>query len=72
MRFLPLLLVFAATPLAAQAPAVVSVSPASGFVGSDVDTDIVVQFDEALDPGTVTSESFRVFGRWSGPAAAQR
>ena len=70
MRVLPLLtVVFIAVPLAAQAPAVVSVSPTSGYVGSDVDTDIVVQFDEALDPGTVTSESFRVFGRWSGPAA---
>ena len=69
MRFLPLLLVFATAPLAAQAPSVLSVTPAAGFIGSDVDTDIVVQFDEALDPGTVTSGSFRVFGRWSGPAA---
>ena len=70
MRILALLsVVFVSAPLAAQAPAVVSVSPTSGFVGSAVDADIVVQFDEALDPGTVTAASFRVFGRWSGPAA---
>ncbi len=70
MRFFVILAVaFVAAPLAAQAPSVISVSPVSGFVGSDVSTDIVAQFDRALDPSTVTAETFRVFGRWSGPAA---
>ncbi|GAB5399841.1 MAG: hypothetical protein Aureis2KO_14260 [Aureisphaera sp.] len=28
---------------------------------------ITVSFDQAINPATVTSESFMVFGRWSGP-----
>ncbi len=70
MRFLFLLAtVLFAVPLLAQAPSVISVSPAAAFIGADVDSDIIVQFDEALNPATVTSTSFNVFGRWSGPAA---
>lgn len=70
MRFLAFAtLVLLAAPLAAQAPSVVSVFPTSGFVGSDVDGEIVVEFDEALNPATVTTQTFNVFGRWSGPAA---
>jgi hypothetical protein len=30
---------------------------------------VSVTFDRALDTGTVNSDTFRVFGRWSGTAA---
>ncbi|MBK8561934.1 MAG: VCBS repeat-containing protein [Saprospiraceae bacterium] len=32
---------------------------------------ITVTFDQAINPQTVSSASFRVFGRWSGPAKGQ-
>jgi len=34
-------------------------------------TAITVTFDQAINPQTVSSASFRVFGRWSGPAKGQ-
>ncbi|MDX1439782.1 MAG: FG-GAP-like repeat-containing protein [Rubricoccaceae bacterium] len=52
----------------AQAPSVVSVSPASGALPVSPDTDIVVDFDTAIDPNSINSSTFRVSGKWSGPA----
>ncbi len=33
------------------------------------DATVTVTFDQPVDPATVDADSFRVFGRWSGPAA---
>jgi hypothetical protein len=51
------------------APQVSAVYPARERVDVPATTDIVVTFLEAIEESTVTSASFRVFGRWSGPAA---
>ncbi|MEL6614399.1 MAG: FG-GAP-like repeat-containing protein [Bacteroidota bacterium] len=67
MRVLLLPLVLASVA-SAQAPRVVSVSPAPNAVSVDRDTEFVLQFDRALDAATVDDTSVRVFGRWSGPA----
>lgn len=67
MRVLVLSLLLA-SGAAAQAPRVVSMSPAPNTVTAERDADIVVQFDRDLDASTVDASSVRVFGRWSGPA----
>jgi hypothetical protein len=67
---LPLALVLLlAAPAFAQAPRVTAVSPAPETVGAPRGGDLLVQFNEALDPSTVTAASFRVLGRWTGPVA---
>lgn len=48
-------------------PFISSVSPAQHFIQADVQTDIVVTFDSAMNPATINSSSFKVFGHWSGP-----
>lgn len=53
----------------AQAPNVVGVLPTPGTVGVDPDTEIVVDFDVPVNPATINSSSFKVFGKWSGPAS---
>ena len=45
-----------------------SVFPASQEIAAERQTDIVVNFDSTMDPSTINSSTFRVFGRWSGPA----
>ncbi|MCH9025124.1 MAG: VCBS repeat-containing protein, partial [candidate division Zixibacteria bacterium] len=45
-----------------------SVFPASQEIAAERQTDIVVNFDSTMDPATINSSTFRVFGRWSGPA----
>ncbi|MCH8027448.1 MAG: VCBS repeat-containing protein [candidate division Zixibacteria bacterium] len=45
-----------------------SVFPASQEIAAERQTDIVVKFDSTMDPATINSSTFRVFGRWSGPA----
>ena len=65
----PALALLLALPAGAQAPRVTSVSPLPETVGAARDGALVVQFDEALDPATVTAASFRVLGRWTGPVA---
>ena len=52
----------------AQPPEVSDVSPPAQTITVAVDVDIVVTFDQPIDPSSVTNENFRVFGRWSGPA----
>eukprot|EP00179_Madagascaria_erythrocladioides_P022041 CAMPEP_0198327330 /NCGR_PEP_ID=MMETSP1450-20131203/14621_1 /TAXON_ID=753684 ORGANISM="Madagascaria erythrocladiodes, Strain CCMP3234" /NCGR_SAMPLE_ID=MMETSP1450 /ASSEMBLY_ACC=CAM_ASM_001115 /LENGTH=243 /DNA_ID=CAMNT_0044031371 /DNA_START=83 /DNA_END=810 /DNA_ORIENTATION=- len=42
-------------------------SPNRQSMASEPTAPITVSFDQALNPATVTSDSFMVFGRWSGP-----
>lgn len=62
-----LLLIFAAAPGSAAPPQVVLVSPAPQIIDAHHATDIVIDFDQALDPTTINAATVRVFGRWSGP-----
>jgi hypothetical protein len=48
--------------------AVVSVSPARAGLNAPVGTSVSVTFDRPVNPASVNSASFRVFGRWSGTA----
>jgi hypothetical protein len=57
-----------ATAGMARAAGVVSSFPPAQITTAAAATDILVDFDLALDPATVTAATFRVFGRWSGPA----
>ena len=50
-------------------PQVVSVQPARQRVNAPATSVIQVSFSEAIDSASVDSISFRVFGRWSGPAS---
>jgi len=71
MRYrLSILIILVALPgtVFAAAPLVTSVSPLSQRINAARGTDIIVDFSEALDTTTVTDETFRVFGRWSGPS----
>ena len=45
-----------------------SVFPSAQTISAQPDADIVVYLSDAVDPLTVTAQSFRVFGRWSGPS----
>jgi hypothetical protein len=42
--------------------------PPAQTITAEPSADIVVRFSTPVDPFTVTAESFRVFGRWSGPS----
>jgi hypothetical protein len=59
-----------AAPGAAEAtpPVVVFVYPPPQRVNVPANTIIEVTFDQAIDHATFDAISFRVFGRWSGPA----
>jgi len=59
---------FAASAEAAP-PVVTSVTPASQAIDVWRTNPIVVNFDQAIDSTTVNNITFKVFGRWSGPAA---
>jgi hypothetical protein len=48
---------------------VTSVSPAAHVISAPRATDITVAFGEPVNPSTVDSSTFKVYGRWSGPAA---
>lgn len=50
---------------------VVSVSPSPEALGVALDSPVVVEFDRAVDPGSLSAASFHVLGRWSGPVAGQ-
>ncbi len=47
---------------------VVQVSPLARQITAATDSAIVLQFDRAIDSGSVTLDTLRVFGRWSGAA----
>ncbi|MCB0521792.1 MAG: VCBS repeat-containing protein [Saprospiraceae bacterium] len=51
-----------------QPPTVLSTLPVHQTNNAPSNTEIAVYFDESLDVATVSGASFRVFGRWSGPA----
>jgi hypothetical protein len=57
-----------AGPALAAPPVVTSVYPARQRIDAGAHTIIEVHFDQDIDAASVTSVSFRVFGRWSGPA----
>lgn len=46
--------------------AVVSVSPNRHVLTAPVNSSIVVEFDKAVNPATITPTTFWAFGRWSG------
>ncbi len=55
--------------LVAQPLTVLSVSPANGAKGVSCAEPVVLTFSAPLNPLTVTAQSVRVGGRWSGPLA---
>lgn len=65
-------IIFFATDTApAQSFVVTNAIPSGHTVGAARSAPIVVDFNSAIAPGSVTNQSFRVFGRWSGPANGQ-
>ena len=67
---LPFLLIFILNSfLFAQAPQVLAISPVSLFNAAPADGELIIDFDQAVDPSTANSSAIKVFGRWSGPAA---
>lgn len=57
-----------AAPVLAAPPVVNSVYPVRQRINAGANTPIEVHFDQDIDPTSVTPITFRVFGRWSGPA----
>ncbi len=55
-----------ATALAGELQ-VVSVSPAAHSLSAPVGVAITVHFDQPVSPASIGADSFRAFGRWSGP-----
>lgn len=64
----PLLVLAFAGVCFAQSPVVVSTSPAANTICGPFDP-IRIRFATAIDPATITSHSFAVFGRWTGAVA---
>ena len=62
-------LVLATCGGALGAPVVTYVHPVSQRADAPATTLVSVQFVEAINPATVNGTSFRVYGRWSGPAS---
>lgn len=65
---LSILCLFTMTNIWAQAPTVVSITPTSQKINAAADASIFVTFDVAINPTSITNQSFKVMGRWSGPA----
>lgn len=68
---LPILCFFLTANLLAQSanPSVMAVSPSAQKINAGADAAITVTFDRAIDLASITDLSFRVMGRWSGPAS---
>ena len=49
-----------------SAPKVILIAPESHRIDASRQAEIAVSFDVAIDPASITSASFMVFGRWSG------
>lgn len=62
-------LVTIATSAQAVPPQVVTRNPARQKIDASTQTTIQVDFNTNIDPTSVNAISFRVFGRWSGPAS---
>ena len=54
------------------APHVVSIQPQSQLINVPANGSIQVTFDEPIDTLSVSPLTFRIFGRWSGPASGNR
>ena len=50
-----------------QSPQVIETSPLSQTIINDPHAPILITFDQPINEVTVNSNTFRVFGRWSGP-----
>jgi hypothetical protein len=50
---------------------VASVSPPRQALAVSTATNVVVTFDAPVDAGTLGADTFRVFGRWSGPRTGE-
>ena len=48
-------------------PAIAAVFPVSQEIQADTLTEIVIAFDSIMNPATINSSSFKIFGHWSGP-----
>ena len=62
-------LLVAAISAHAAPPVVTSVYPVRQRIDAGSHTIVEVHFDQAIDPASVTPITFRVYGRWSGPAS---
>lgn len=56
-------------PLLASDISVLQTVPASSAVSAPTDSVLTIQFDRVVDTTTVTTDTLRVFGRWSGATA---
>jgi len=54
-----------------SSPTVLSTSPVAHATAADAATPLSIEFDQPVDRTSVTAATFRVFGRWSGPAAGE-
>jgi len=63
-----LFVVLLASDAYAAPPHVSSIFPTRQDIDAPANAPITVTFDTAVDPSTLDAISFRVFGRWSGPA----
>ena len=57
-----------ATSARAAAPQVTSIHPSRQQIDAPANSAIQVEFNANIDASTVSGVTFRVFGRWSGPA----
>jgi hypothetical protein len=68
--FIALLMLLMVTPpttsAAGEGMTVVSTSPAARILNAPINSPISVTFDRAIDPATITANSFWGFGKWSG------
>ncbi|MEO8398817.1 MAG: FG-GAP-like repeat-containing protein, partial [Ignavibacteriaceae bacterium] len=49
-----------------SAPKVKSVFPASNSLTSEKNTQIIIEFENGIDPSSINDSSFMVWGKWSG------
>ncbi|MCI0364317.1 MAG: FG-GAP-like repeat-containing protein, partial [Phycisphaerales bacterium] len=59
-------LLAAASLAAAGTLNVLSVGPSANSLTNSINSSISIDFDQPVNPATVTAASFRAFGRWSG------
>ena len=60
-------LIFLCTQVSAQGPEVLFTDPISQSMETGPSHTISISFDQSINQATVTQNTFRVFGRWSGP-----
>ncbi len=64
--FLTIAILFIAFSPAVFATAVTAVSPTAHRVDAPRNSDLIVDFDTAIDPQTINNNTVMIFGRWSG------